>query len=122
MDPQPMLDAQSMQIVTLLLGHMSTSAIVVWLIQWAKKCPWISWVTQDTPGRARAIAIVLAGIKTVGIQFTWNPDSRQAVFVIPTLAVAGGIALHWFSSFVLQEWMYHVARAATNGKAAAPAK
>jgi hypothetical protein len=105
----------------LIMDQVTTSAIVVYLLQWMKASRWppLTWVNQNS---ARWLALAASGATALGLQFTWNPNTRVIALVVPTLA---GFLLmlvhagsHWLRAHVFQELIYNgVAKPSTTAAA-----
>lgn len=114
------MDAATLQIVSLLMSHLSATAINVYILQWLKGCSKVTWITAQTKNLNRVLAVVLSGLKVIGIHAVWNPESHSLLITGLTLMGIITLAWHWFNSFVLQELMYRMAvktAAPTNGAA-----
>ena len=54
----------------------------------------------------RAISIGSAGLIAIGVNYTWNPQTRGLLFIIPTF---GGLLIglwHWLNQYALNETIY----------------
>jgi len=92
------------------MTHIGTAAVSVALINWLKKSPWFPWITQEKSKVMRIVAIVTAGIGTVGITYTWNPATRDVLFHIPTLAALVHGVGTYVQSFAMQELSYQATK------------
>jgi hypothetical protein len=55
-------------------------AIAVWLIQWAKNSPKVSWLSKYSKTASRVVAVIIATVSAAGITWQWN--AAQGDFVI----------------------------------------
>lgn len=64
-----------MPVSTELPALLSTSALTVAIIQWAKNSalPWLGFVNHDSPGVSRTLAWIAAFISGVGIHYKYDP-------------------------------------------------
>ena len=92
--------------------QIAYSGIAVWLIELAKKAPWLPWITTHTATMNRWAAIVTSGLTTAGVVFTATGTAAaggEVTIVYPSLQVGFVALLHWVVSFVLQETIYRAA-------------
>jgi hypothetical protein len=110
----------------LLLSHISSAAIFVFLMQKLKAASWFPWVNKEGQIWTKRISsFVYAFCAQTGISHVWGtgpstlPGSHVLLITIPALSVIAVSLWHNFNQFVLQELIY---RAVPNGNGApAPA-
>jgi hypothetical protein len=91
---------------SIVLSHLTTAGLAVALIQWLKKSRYFPWITQEKTRVMRLVAIVTAGLGTVGINYAWNAAGRELSFHIPTFVEAFSLGIAWAKSFITQEIVY----------------
>lgn len=95
---------------SLLVGQISSAAIVVFLLEWLKKQSWFTWLTDESTKRVKAAFSLVFGVLAVaGIGYAYTPDTG-------TLTITGitftGIALALFEvikQYVTQKFIYKLA-------------
>jgi hypothetical protein len=88
------------------ITQFTSSAVVVWIIQKLKGAKWFPFLKHGEASVSRVWSIGAAAITAIGINYTWNPQTRGLLIVIPTM---WGLLLgiwHWLNQFVLQETVY----------------
>jgi len=95
------------------ITHVTTSGVVVFLIQWLKKSRHFPWITAEKTKLLRALAVIGAAAGAVGIHYTWNPAAHSLTIENLTIAGIVGMAVALVKSFVTQEIIYQ--SAAKNG-------
>jgi hypothetical protein len=91
---------------SIVLSHLTTAGVAVAAIQWLKKSRYFPWITQEKTRVMRFVAIVTAGLGTIGINYAWNPADRALSFHIPTFVEAFSLGVAWAKSFITQEIVY----------------
>lgn len=98
-----------------LLSHLTSAAIVVYLIQWLKRASWVPWLTPETTTLSRIVSAILAAGSAIGLHVAY--DSAGGVLTVTGLTV--GSLLHgvweWLNQFALQQLAYDVAVQPTRG-------
>jgi hypothetical protein len=92
------------------ITQITTGALTVAFINWLKSSSVFPWITAERKTLLRVIAGVLAGVKAIGITYTWNPDAHTLVIGGLTLATILGGTWHWLQSFVTQELIYQTTK------------
>jgi hypothetical protein len=92
-----------------LLVQLGTSPIAVHLLEWMKKSPRFSWISQHTGQLNRVLAFIIASATAAGV--VWKMEgSWQAGAVItitlPPLAVLANALMHAVFQFLAQEGYY----------------
>jgi hypothetical protein len=92
-----------------LSAQVVISAVVVYLLQLAKKSRLIPWLTMETGRLNRVVAVIASLLSAVGIHFTYNRS--QGVLVISGLTLVGiaTFAWRWLVSFVSQQLIFQTA-------------
>lgn len=93
-----------------LLTHITTSAVTVAFLNWLKSTSLFPWINSEKPRLLRTIAVLLAGVKAVGITYTWNPSDHTLVIGGLTLSIIAAGVWHWLQSFAVQELIYRTTK------------
>lgn len=91
-----------------LFGQQIPLALVlVFLQNWLKKQKWFSLIDFNTPRANHLFAIVVAGLATIGIHFTWSVETHTLVIsgLDSHTLLAGG--WHWLSQYIIAKTGYH---------------
>lgn len=96
------------------MTQFTSSAVVVYLMQKLKNAKWFPLIQEGKTLLNRSISIGSAAVIAVGVNYTWNPQSRGLLITIPTLGVAAIGFWHWLNQYALNEMLYR----ATVNKAA----
>ena len=86
--------------------QFTSSAVVVYVMQRLKSASWFPWLQHGSATVSRAVSVVAAAAVAIGINYTWNPQTRGLLITIPT---RWGLAIgiwHWLNQFALQETIY----------------
>lgn len=88
--------------------QLTSSAVVVWLIQYLKSAGWLRFMTDDTGKINRAVSAVLALLTAAGIHITF--DSTAGILTIAGITLANGLHFAWAAAqqFVGQEIIYEM--------------
>lgn len=92
-----------------LSAQVVISAVVVYLIQLAKKSARIPWISTETSKLNRLIAVLASLFSSVGIHFSFNAAAGTLVITGLTLAGILGFAWHWLTAFVSQQLIFQTA-------------
>lgn len=89
-----------------IMTHVTTGAVAVYAIEWAKRTPLLSWVHADTKALNRALSGLLAVVAAVGIG--WSYDSATGTLVVNGLTWGAIVATGWeaVKQFVLQQILF----------------
>lgn len=94
-------------------AQLTTSAVIVWVIERLKAAKWFPWLSVETWRLNRAIAVILSGLAALGIHAEFN--SVEGILTITGLTLTS--ILHggadWISSFVIQQVLFRGYRGAT---------
>lgn len=92
------------------LSSVTTSAVVVYLIQYLKRAKWFPLLEQRGTAVAARIASVIGSIfSTAGLQWQWMPETHTFLISNLTLSVVVYGIWHCIEHFALQEWIYQSA-------------
>ena len=94
-------------------GQIALSAVVVFLIQFAKNSQWpaLKWVHGQSDRLNRWLAVALSGLTALGIHwaydagFSWT-EGGNIIIAWPGLLGIGHAGWEWLQSFAMQEWLY----------------
>lgn len=92
-----------------LSAQVVVSAVVVYLLQLAKKSQLIPWMTAETGTINRVVAVLAALCSSLGIHFSFNAAAGTLVIAGLSLAAVGGFAWHWLTAFVSQQLIFQTA-------------
>ena len=95
-------------VASLVTTQITSSALVVYLLQVLKNSKYVPWITADKKRLLQILSAVGAAAATIGVQHAWNPSARQLILTIPTLATVGFGLWHWLNHFVMQEMIYQM--------------
>lgn len=90
----------------ILATQFTSSAVVVWVMQKLKNASWFPLLRHGSATVSRIFSLAAAGAVAIGINYTWNPQTRGLLITIPTIT---GLAIglwHWLNQFALQETVY----------------
>lgn len=86
--------------------QVTTSAIIVWLLQLAKRMWWIPWIDEHSAALNRFVAIIASGVGALGLSVHFDPTLGIATITGLTasdiIAGLGG----WIQSYVWQQILY----------------
>lgn len=87
------------------MTHVTTGAAVVYLLQWLKHHPRLSFVTDDTTQLNRWLSALAAGLLAFGINWTGDAVSGWTIHIPPlSLLLAGG--WEWMKQLAVQQLLY----------------
>ena len=87
------------------MTHLTTGAVIVYLIEWLKAQGWCRWVTADTGTVNRAISAIGAAAVAFGISAQGDAQSGWTIH-IPSLAVLLLGVWEWVKQFTLQQLLF----------------
>ena len=92
-----------------LSAQVVISAVVVWLIQLAKKSQRIPWISAETSKLNRLIAVLTSCCSAVGIHISFS--AAAGTLVITGLTLTGVLTFfwHWLTAFVSQQLIFQTA-------------
>lgn len=80
--------------------NVAAAAIISFLISTLKQASWFPWLSTETAKVNRFLAIVLSGVATLGIHFSFNAQAHQLLIDgLSATTIAVGL-YHWFVQFV----------------------
>lgn len=88
-----------------LTAHLTTSAMVVYAIEWAKTRGFITWMTVDSKTTNRVVSAMAAAAVAFGIQASGDMASGWVIHV-PGAASLAMSAWEWAKQYTLQQVMY----------------
>jgi hypothetical protein len=92
--------------VNQLSAQVVVSAVIVYVLQLAKKSPLVPWMTCETDTINRVVAVLAALCSSLGIHFSFNAAAGTLVIAGLSLANIGGFAWHWLTAFVSQQLIF----------------
>jgi hypothetical protein len=101
MDP-----ATANSVSNIFMTQFTSSAVVVYIMQKLKNAKWFPILEHGQATVSRLFSIGAAGAVAMGINYTWNPQTRGLLITLPTLYGALVGAWHWLNQFALQETVY----------------
>ncbi len=81
-----------METGTDITAHLTTGAVVVYLIEWAKRSQWVP-IDASTKVVNRIINVVLAAVVALGID--WSYDAAAGTLMITGLTVSAVVGAGW---------------------------
>lgn len=92
-----------------LTAHITTGAVIVYAIQWAKSSGWFRWLSEDTKTLNRTVSALLAGAAAVGINWTYT--AADGTLVITGLTTSGILVggYEWLKQFCVQQLIFDTA-------------
>lgn len=86
--------------------QVAIAGAITWLIETLKRWKAFPWMTPDSGTLNRIVAIALAGVATIGIHASFEPEAGTLIITgLNYTAIVGG-AWEWFKTFVFQELVY----------------
>ncbi len=98
------MDANSVS--NIVMTQFTSSALVVWGMQKLKNASWFPFLQHGWANVSRIFSIVAAAAVAIGINYTWNPQTRGLLITLPTVYGAFVAGWHWLNQFALQETIY----------------
>lgn len=88
------------------MSQLTSAAIVVYLLQWAKSCPIIPWITEHSKGISRLTSAGLAAVSAIGVHYSFDAEAGR--LVVEGLTVSGLLHGLWLfgNQFALQQLAY----------------
>lgn len=89
------------------MAHLTTGAVVVYLLNWIKNAGWFPWLSHDTGAINRVVSMIAAGAMAFGISATGDAQSGWVIHV-PSLdlLLAGGY--EWLKQFCSQQLIFDI--------------
>jgi hypothetical protein len=97
---------ESNSVSNIVMTQFTSSALVVWGMQKLKNAKWFPVLQHGETKVSRLFSVVMAAFVAVGINYTWNPQTRGLLITLPTLMGALLGMWHWLNQFALQETIY----------------
>ena len=88
-----------------IMTHLTTGAVVVYLIQWLKAIPQFRWISADSGVVNRVVSAIAAAMIAFGISITGDASTGWAI-TIPSLAMLAGSAWEFVKQFMVQQVLY----------------
>ena len=86
--------------------QLTSSGITVFLMQKLKNAKWFPLLQHGSATMSRIFSAIAAAAVAVGINYTWNPQTRGLLITIPTVSALLLGAWHWVNQFALNEMVY----------------
>ena len=89
-----------------LTAHLTTGAVVVYLIEWAKQTRLCPWLSATTPTLNRIVNLGAAGLIALGINWTYDPT--MGTLVVHGLTLSGLATAAWelLKQLAVQQVLY----------------
>ena len=88
-----------------IMTHLTSGAVVVYAIQWAKSLSWFKWIDVDTKRVNIAVSAIAAIAVSLGISVVGDSGVGWTL-TIPPVAALGAGAWEAVKQFVLQQLLY----------------
>jgi hypothetical protein len=88
---------------------LASAATVSTLLQLAKNAPSLPWISRETGRLNAALSIVLAGLTTVGLNYSGTYDETTGGFTIGLSGTIGGVIdslAQWVGQWTAQQFAY----------------
>lgn len=86
-------------------AHLTTGAVVVYLLEWLKKTPWCRWIHDDSGILNRVLSASAAAAMAFGIQATGDAQVGWTI-TVPSLSILMLGVWGWAKQFVTQQVLY----------------
>jgi hypothetical protein len=75
------VDNHALILVATFIAQVKISGFAAWIIQKMKlsKAPAMAWISTNTPWVTRVVAAIAAGCTAVGVSYTYNAATHQAI-------------------------------------------
>lgn len=100
----------------LVLNQVTSSAVVILLINKLKSSSWFPSITKGTDELNRVLAVLFAGLGAIGVHTSF--DHAAGILTITGLTTTGILTglWHWVTSYATQELAYQATKkAGSNG-------
>ena len=92
-------------------SQVALSAVVVFLLQMAKKWDKLKWINTQSATVNRILAVLLAGLTAAGVHWAYDTNFSWAaggniIVTWPGISAFAHGGWEWLQSFSVQEWMY----------------
>lgn len=87
-------------------SQVGAAGLAVYVIQWLKNNPKLSWISSSTDRLNRVLSALLAALATVGIRISF--DAVSGVLTVSGLELGTILSLlwNWVIQLILQEILY----------------
>ena len=86
-------------------AHITTGATAVYMLEWLKRTPWVSFITPETKTVNRVVSGLLAVVLALGIEWSYDP-SVGGTITIPPLMMLGYSAWEAIKQFTAQQLLW----------------
>jgi hypothetical protein len=91
---------------SLLTQQLPIGLVLVFLQNWLKQQKWFPLINYNTPKVNHIFSIVLTGVATVGIHFTWSSTDHSLLITGLSLATISQGAWHWIQQYIITKTGY----------------
>ena len=89
-----------------LTAHLTTGAVIVYLLQWMKSSRLTPWLTSNTKTLNRVSSALLAAVAAIGINWTYNAvDGTLVISGLTWSAILAG-GWEWLKQFCTQQLIF----------------
>lgn len=89
-----------------LLSQLTSSAVVIYVIQALKRSSWFPWVTTETKRLNRWLAVLGSAASAAGIHLAYDGTLGTILITgVTTSGIAHGL-WHWFQQYALTQLAY----------------
>lgn len=88
-----------------IMTHLTSGAVIVYALQWAKSIPQLSWISADSGTVNRALSGLFAAAIAFGITASGNADTGWTIHIPSAAALTAG-AWEWVKQFTVQQVVY----------------
>jgi hypothetical protein len=96
---------------SLIVNQISSAAVVVFLLEFLKKQPWFTWLTEESTKKVKmAFSVVFGALAVAGIGYSFNADA--GALTITGLTFTGIVTALWevAKQFVWQKAIYKLVK------------
>jgi len=97
------------------IDQVTISAVVVWILQLAKRATWVPWIKAGAAKANRIASAILACLGAAGLHWQWTAATHTLIISNLTLAVVAMALWTWLQHFVLQETIYQATANRSDG-------
>ena len=89
-----------------ILSQISTSAMIVYGLEWLKMCKWFRWLDLESKKLNRIVAVILSGLGAIGVHGEFDPGAGTLLITgLSTVTILHGL-WDWAQAFVTQQVIY----------------
>jgi len=103
-----MLAINSDPIQNVAVSTLTSSAIVVFVLQKLKQSKWFPFAQDGSAKLNRACSFIGAALSAAAVSWAWNGSARTLTIQIPTLLGCVTALWHWLNHYAMQEILYQV--------------